>query len=154
MDRISEPVASLSTSMDNMPSQLGERHPPSSMEYIHHRLLFSSPTLDGRTPFGNCHGSPAAHPPRNRPTSISLAPAYIHRRHPPTPTHHLPSNHSAQGLPVVANSGVPLLEDADGVLIRRAYECTFWFLSCTYIGYDKDEWKVNCLLQGLPIVAS
>jgi hypothetical protein len=47
-------------------------------------------------------------------------------------------------------SGVPLLDDNNGVLERRpmrapAYECTFWYLSCSYISYDQEEWKTHCL---------
>ncbi|KAF2190728.1 hypothetical protein K469DRAFT_558965, partial [Zopfia rhizophila CBS 207.26] len=49
-------------------------------------------------------------------------------------------------------SGVPLLEEVDGVLERRpnqirrpAFECSFWFLSCSYISYDLEEWQTHCL---------
>ena len=49
-------------------------------------------------------------------------------------------------------SGVPLLEDVEGVLERRpnpirqaTYECPFWFLSCSYASSDKEEWKTHTL---------
>jgi hypothetical protein len=48
-------------------------------------------------------------------------------------------------------SGVPLLENNNGVLERRplvrtpVYKCTFWYLSCSYISYDQEEWKTHCL---------
>ncbi|KAF2636416.1 hypothetical protein P280DRAFT_363929, partial [Massarina eburnea CBS 473.64] len=49
-------------------------------------------------------------------------------------------------------SGVPLLEEINGALERRPnqlrqplYECAFWFLSCSYISYDEEEWGTHCL---------
>lgn len=49
-------------------------------------------------------------------------------------------------------TGVPLLEENNGVLLRpqsqvRApvYECPFWFLSCAFIASDKEEWEVHSL---------
>ncbi|KAF2792055.1 hypothetical protein K505DRAFT_279517 [Melanomma pulvis-pyrius CBS 109.77] len=50
-------------------------------------------------------------------------------------------------------SGVPLLEETDGILERRpnttrtraVYECAFWFLSCSYISYDQEEWRTHCI---------
>ncbi|OCK85771.1 hypothetical protein K432DRAFT_3274 [Lepidopterella palustris CBS 459.81] len=48
-------------------------------------------------------------------------------------------------------SGVPLLEEVDGVLERRpifrqpVFECAFWFLSCSYISHNEDEWRTHCL---------
>lgn len=49
-------------------------------------------------------------------------------------------------------SGVPLLEEVDGVLERRpnqirqpVFECSFWFLSCSYISHDQAEWATHCL---------
>ena len=47
-------------------------------------------------------------------------------------------------------SGVPLLEEIDGVLERRAQhrsplECAFSFLSCSYTSSDQEEWRTHCL---------
>ncbi|KAF2015665.1 hypothetical protein BU24DRAFT_491882 [Aaosphaeria arxii CBS 175.79] len=49
-------------------------------------------------------------------------------------------------------SGVPLLDDVNGVLEtpaeaprRPVYECTFWFLYCSYVTQDEDDWNVHCL---------
>ncbi|KAJ4297474.1 hypothetical protein N0V90_005366 [Kalmusia sp. IMI 367209] len=49
-------------------------------------------------------------------------------------------------------TGVPLLEEVNGVLERPlnpcrtpVYECAFWFLTCTYISDDMEEWKTHCL---------
>lgn len=49
-------------------------------------------------------------------------------------------------------SGVPLLEDENGVLVRQlnkpclsTYECSFWFLNCCYVSEDQEEWRTHCL---------
>lgn len=49
-------------------------------------------------------------------------------------------------------SGVPLLEEVDGVLERRQnavqkpiFECSFWFLDCSYMSNDREEWATHCL---------
>ncbi|KAJ4292436.1 protein phosphatase regulator [Kalmusia sp. IMI 367209] len=49
-------------------------------------------------------------------------------------------------------TGVPLLEDVNGVLELRqneyrapCYECSFWFLNCSYVSYNEEEWKTHCL---------
>ncbi|KAF2741159.1 hypothetical protein EJ04DRAFT_518332 [Polyplosphaeria fusca] len=49
-------------------------------------------------------------------------------------------------------SGVPLLEDVNGVLEWRpnqvrqpVFECSFWFLGCSYISTDQEEWRTHCL---------
>lgn len=64
-----------------------------------------------------------------------------------TPTETSISTGLAEGF-----AGVPLLEEVHGVLEKRPsltrpplFECSFWFLSCTYISDDPDEWKTHCL---------
>ncbi|KAF2689770.1 hypothetical protein K458DRAFT_384408 [Lentithecium fluviatile CBS 122367] len=49
-------------------------------------------------------------------------------------------------------TGVPLLEEVNGVLERdprqnrkTVYECAFWFLSCSYISDNEEEWNTHCL---------
>ncbi|KAF2494133.1 hypothetical protein BU16DRAFT_65607 [Lophium mytilinum] len=43
-----------------------------------------------------------------------------------------------------------VLEEVDGVLELRpnlrsaAYECAFWFLSCSYVSTDEEEWRAHC----------
>jgi hypothetical protein len=89
-----------------------------------------------------------------------MAPACIHQsssasQHPPslfnyseaTPTETSISTGLASRF-----SGVPLLEDNNGVLERPlnltrqpVFECSFWFLSCSYISLDIEEWRTHCL---------
>ncbi|KAF2648203.1 hypothetical protein K491DRAFT_613203 [Lophiostoma macrostomum CBS 122681] len=89
-----------------------------------------------------------------------MAPACIHQsssasQHPPslfnfseaTPTETSISTGLASRL-----SGVPLLDDNNGVLelpsnsIRQpVFECSFWFLRCSYIAIDMEEWRTHCL---------
>ncbi|KAF2195525.1 hypothetical protein K469DRAFT_14220 [Zopfia rhizophila CBS 207.26] len=47
---------------------------------------------------------------------------------------------------------IVMLEEVNGGLERRPnqsltpnYECPFWFLSCSYISRDKEEWKIHSL---------
>ncbi|KAF2873014.1 hypothetical protein BDV95DRAFT_475732, partial [Massariosphaeria phaeospora] len=90
----------------------------------------------------------------------SMAPACIHQHSnastcPPslyqfsdaTPTETSISTALASHL-----SGVPLLDEVNGVLERQPsqfrtpiYECSFWFLSCSYASRDEDEWNTHCL---------
>lgn len=90
----------------------------------------------------------------------SMAQAYIHQpsnasTHPPslynysdaTPTETSVSTGLASFFP-----GVPLLEENNGVLERPrnqyrtpVHECAFWFLSCSYISSDREEWLTHCL---------
>ncbi|ORY12222.1 hypothetical protein BCR34DRAFT_305164 [Clohesyomyces aquaticus] len=49
-------------------------------------------------------------------------------------------------------SGVPLLEDVDGVLQQKdsvtattPFECSFWFLDCCYCSHDHNDWRTHCL---------
>lgn len=44
------------------------------------------------------------------------------------------------------------LDEFDGVLVQTLsttsapeYQCVFWFLDCTYLSRDSEEWKVHCL---------
>jgi len=89
-----------------------------------------------------------------------MAPACIHQssgasNHPPSLYHYsdaTPTETSISTGLASRFSGVPLLEDVNGVLERRpntirqpTYECSFWFLSCSYISYDKEEWRTHCL---------
>ena len=64
-----------------------------------------------------------------------------------TPTETSISTAQASYLP-----GVPLLEDNNGVLERQStlmrrpmYQCPFWFLSCSYVTEDVEEWRTHCL---------
>jgi hypothetical protein len=90
----------------------------------------------------------------------SMAPALLHQHNPST--HNPPSLRSCitEATPTETSistglvshfSGVPLLEDNNGVLeIPRAqfrtpvYECAFWFLNCPYISQNKYEWETHC----------
>lgn len=91
-----------------------------------------------------------------------MAPALIHQSnastHPPslrsyyTNTEATPTETSISTGLASHFSGVPLLEDNNGVLEQpraqmRApvYECAFWFLSCGCIFADKEEWETHCL---------
>jgi hypothetical protein len=89
----------------------------------------------------------------------SMAPALIHQS---APSAHPPSLRSCytEATPTETSistglashfTGVPLLEENDGVLelprtqIRTpVYECAFWFLSCRYISPNKEEWMTHC----------
>ncbi|OCL09509.1 hypothetical protein AOQ84DRAFT_256139, partial [Glonium stellatum] len=88
----------------------------------------------------------------------SMARAHIHI--PSTASAYTPSLLYSEGTPTESSvstglasrfSGVPLLEEVDGVLERRTnlrqpvFECAFWFLSCSYVSYDQDEWRTHCL---------
>lgn len=129
---------------------------------IHARLVHFASSPDGQVP-ASLYGSspPYARSVRSsRRSSSSMAPACIHQSnastHPPslyyypseaTPTETSISTGLASHLP-----SVPLLEDRNGVLERplnqiRApvFECAFWFLGCSYISPDEDEWKIHCL---------
>jgi hypothetical protein len=97
-----------------------------------------------------------------RTSTSSMRPALIHEppyiAHPPslrdnyssaTPTETSISTGLASHI-----SGVPLLEDNNGVLETprdtthpTILECTFWFLSCAYLahGHHVEEWKTHCL---------
>jgi hypothetical protein len=131
---------------------------------IHARLVHfstsSSSSSDGPVP-----ASYSSNPPhqceysRSPRSSSSMAPACIHQSNASTHTPSLynfsdttPTETSISTGLASRLSGVPLLEDVNGVLERRPnqcraplYECAFWFLSCTYISYDEEEWKTHCL---------
>ncbi|KAH7075475.1 hypothetical protein BKA63DRAFT_414073 [Paraphoma chrysanthemicola] len=97
------------------------------------------------------------HYPRSR--GSSMAPALVHQF---TPSAYPPSLHSCrtEATPTETSistglashlPGVQLLEENNGVLeisrplIRTpVYECAFWFLSCSYISHNQEEWMVHC----------
>lgn len=123
---------------------------------IHARLVHFSSSFDGPVP-APYSASPSYS--RSLRSSSSMAPACIHQS---TASTHPPSlYHNSDATPTETSistglashfSGVPLLEEVNGVLERRpnqcrapVYECVFWFLSCTYIACDEDEWKTHCL---------
>ncbi|KAF2262404.1 hypothetical protein CC78DRAFT_534898 [Lojkania enalia] len=125
---------------------------------IHARLVHLSQSPDEGPSSSSYNPSPPH--PRSQRSNSSMAPACIHQsstasQHPPslynyseaTPTETSVSTGLASHL-----SGVPLLEEVNGVLERRpnqirtpAFECSFWFLNCSYISFDREEWKTHCL---------
>ncbi|CAO2651227.1 Nn.00g095240.m01.CDS01 [Neocucurbitaria sp. VM-36] len=130
---------------------------------IHARLVhFDQITLDGLVPNNS---SPAVEYPRSatvKSGGSSMAPALIHQSnastHPPslrsyyTNTDATPTETSISTGLASHFSGLPLLEDNDGVLelprtqIRYPqYECTFWFLSCRHVFDNKELWETHCL---------
>ncbi|KAB2102197.1 hypothetical protein AG0111_0g9486 [Alternaria gaisen] len=47
--------------------------------------------------------------------------------------------------------GYPPLDDVNGILVipegehrPPIYECSFWFLNCSYVSRDAEEWKTQC----------
>lgn len=124
---------------------------------IHARLVQFSSSPEGPVP--SLYGSSPPNPRSHRSNS-SMAPACIHQ--PSTASTQAPSllNYS-EATPTETSistglasqfTGVPLLEEVNGVLERQpnqirqpAFECSFWFLSCSYISYDKEEWRTHCL---------
>jgi hypothetical protein len=135
-------------------------------ESIHARLAGVHFDLESSAEGLEEPGSPSSPPRGEYPRSIcsascgsSMAPALIHQSapsaHPPslrscyteaTPTETSISTGLANHL-----SGVPLLEDHNGVLELPAtqiqtpvYECAFWFLSCGYISRNQEEWITHC----------
>ncbi|PVI06688.1 hypothetical protein DM02DRAFT_496124, partial [Periconia macrospinosa] len=92
-------------------------------------------------------------------TSMSMAPTCIHQ---PSASTHPPSLYNFSDATPTETSistglasqftGMPLLEEVNGILERRPnpyrrpiYECAFWFLSCSYASDDEEEWKTHCL---------
>lgn len=140
-------------------SPLGEWLQASPNDDIHARLARFSYLADGPGP-SSAASPPCSHPRSVRSNGSSMAPTCVHyasnaSAHPPslynfsdaTPTETSISTGLASQFP-----GVPLLEENNGVLERPLnqcrtplYECAFWFLSCSYISYNKDEWKEHCL---------
>ena len=121
-------------------------------------------------PSSDIHGRLAAHYylPGNPSTpnqsqysqSISSSMARTHLHMPSTASACAPSLLYSEATPTESSvstglasrfSGVPLLEEIDGVLERRPnyrqpiFECAFWFLSCSYISHDQEEWRTHCL---------
>ncbi|OAL54586.1 hypothetical protein IQ07DRAFT_501161, partial [Pyrenochaeta sp. DS3sAY3a] len=86
----------------------------------------------------------------NRPSALSenanTGPPSLHHYSEATPTE------TSMSGPASHFSGIPFLEEVDGVLERPpnqertpVWECSFWFLSCSYISCDQEEWKTHCL---------
>ncbi|KAF2017258.1 hypothetical protein BU24DRAFT_334836, partial [Aaosphaeria arxii CBS 175.79] len=93
-------------------------------------------------------------------SNSSMAPACIHQpsdtsTHPPSLYNYseaTPTETSISTSIVSRLSGVPLLEERNGVLERTendiqhpTYECCFHFLNCNYITHDPREWRTHCL---------
>jgi hypothetical protein len=151
---------SLAAVLDNIvhQNQLGEWLSSPTRD-IHARLVHFSTSPD-RDPYSSYSSSPPNPRSSHRSTS-SMAPACIHQQpsnastHPPSLYHYsdaTPTETSISTGLASRFSGVPLLEDNNGVLEQRltqirqpAYECSFWFLSCSYISYDQEEWATHCL---------
>ncbi|KAF2116960.1 hypothetical protein BDV96DRAFT_491250, partial [Lophiotrema nucula] len=121
------------------------------------RLVHLSQAFDGPGPSSS---TPRPPNPRSHRSDSSMAPACIHQSS--TASTQAPSlfNYS-EATPTETSidtglasrfTGVPLLEEVNGVLERPpnrihapAFECSFWFLSCSYISYDQEEWRIHCL---------
>jgi hypothetical protein len=127
---------------------------------IHARLVHFSESPDRLSAASLSYSSSPPNPRSSVRSSNSMAPACIHQSS--TASQHPPSLYDySEATPTETSvdtglasrfSGVPLLEEVNGVLERRpgqvrqpAFECTFWFLSCPYISYDQDEWRTHCL---------
>ncbi|KAF2689394.1 hypothetical protein K458DRAFT_127311 [Lentithecium fluviatile CBS 122367] len=122
---------------------------------IHARLVHFSSSSDGPAPASFSSSPPY---PRSLRSSSSMAPACIHQSNAST---HAPSLYYSDATPTETSidtelasrlSGMPLLEEVNGVLERRpnqcrtpVFECAFWFLSCSYISDNEDEWNTHCL---------
>ena len=148
---------SLAGMLDNSvtQTQLGEWLQSPTRD-IHARLVHFSSSSDGPVPVPYS-SSPSYS--RSMRSSSSMAPACIHQSNastrPPSLYHHsdaTPTETSISTGLASHLSGMPLLEDVNGVLERRpnqrrtpVYECAFWFLSCTYISDIEEEWKTHCL---------
>jgi hypothetical protein len=134
---------------------------------IYARLAFPSAVSDGPAPSPVSHAPcpsastpPCSNPRSARSTGPSMAPPWVHQSNASTQAPSLsglseatPTETSVStGQASFLTGGVPLLEDDNGVLVRpqhacRApvYECTFWFLRCSYISCNLDEWHTHCL---------
>ncbi|KAF1962979.1 hypothetical protein CC80DRAFT_399602 [Byssothecium circinans] len=136
---------------------------------IHARLVHfasssSSASADGPALSSNSYNTTPSSPnyPRSIRSGSSMAPTCLHQSnastHPPSLYHYsdaTPTETSISTGLASQFSGVPLLEPVigiEGLLERRPnqyrqplYECAFWFLSCSYISYDEEEWKEHCL---------
>ena len=131
-------------------------------EDIHARLAFLPSVPDGPEP--SFTSSPSCSHPRSvRSNTSSMAPTCVHypsnaSAYPPSLYTPCPSEATTPTETSISTglasqfAGVPLLEENNGVLERPlthcpnpVYECAFWFLSCSFISLDKDEWKTHCL---------
>ncbi|KAF2257069.1 hypothetical protein BU26DRAFT_35536 [Trematosphaeria pertusa] len=159
MDPANPASASLAAILENSVTrpQLGEWLESPTRD-IAARLVHFASSPDGPGPASYSASPPYSRSVQSVRSSSSMAPAYIHQSNAST---HPPSLHHSEATPTETSistglasrfSGVPLLEEVNGVLERRpnqyrapVYECAFWFLSCTYISRDEEEWKTHCL---------
>ncbi|KAF1997731.1 hypothetical protein P154DRAFT_524599 [Amniculicola lignicola CBS 123094] len=162
------PSTSLSAILENniTHSQIAEWLSSSTRDISARLVQFSSSPDDfARTSSASYSSSAAAAPHTHCPRSqrsggSSMAPACIHQSsnastHPPSLYHYseaTPTETSISTGLASRFSGVPLLEEVNGVLERQRgalrqpiFECSFWFLSCSYISTDQEEWRVHCL---------
>jgi hypothetical protein len=130
---------------------------------IHDRLVHFSPSSEPE-PYAPYLPSPPNPRSSHRTTSsmaMSMAPARIHQQPSNASTQPPSFYHYSDATPTETSistglasrfSGVPLLEENNGVLEQRvtqiqqpAFECCFWFLKCSYISNDQEEWATHCL---------
>lgn len=95
-------------------------------------------------------------------TTFSMAPTLIHQSNASNGTPSLYSSTRTTDASTLEESistglanhlaGFPPLEEVDGVLVqptsavwRPRYECLFWFLDCSYLSHDMEEWETHCL---------
>ncbi|KAF1966245.1 hypothetical protein BU23DRAFT_574199 [Bimuria novae-zelandiae CBS 107.79] len=131
----------------------------SSHEDIHARLVNLASFSEGPGP-SFTSSPPCSHPRSARSNASSMAPTCVHyasnaSAHPPSLYHYsdaTPTETSISTGLASQFSGVPLLEENNGVLERPLtqcrspmYECAFWFLSCSNVFHEKEEWKEHCL---------
>jgi len=119
----------------------------------------SSDVSDRLAAFYSLPGAPqqvTAHP---HPQSIGSSMARTQLHQPSNASGYAPSLLYSEATPTESSvstglasrlSGFQLLEEVDGVLELRpnlrspVYECAFWFLSCSYISQDREEWRTHC----------
>lgn len=123
------------------------------------RLSHPLPSSDGLH-LSSFYGSSPPKSPPSQQSSSSMAPACVHQ--PSTASTRPPSLYNySEATPTETSistglashfSGVPLLDDNNGVLVRRenniqrpVFECCFWFLNCSYLSNNQEEWQIHCL---------
>ena len=152
MDRSSEPLATPPQQNSNTHTLLGKWL--SDLPIGVHECFAGNYSLPGGS---NAKTHPPSYAKSNcssmKSICSSIKSSHSTSRHAPsllyseaTPTESSVSTGLASGF-----SGVPLLEELDGVLERRpnfcssVFECPLWFLNCSYISNDKEEWKTHGL---------
>ncbi|KAF2205189.1 hypothetical protein GQ43DRAFT_437214 [Delitschia confertaspora ATCC 74209] len=171
---ISTRFALLSSAL--LPSVLLSSEDPSRSSHAGSSNSSSTTATSQQHPHHHPHPHPHHHPPQSLSlshksfpytpsfslSSLSMARTTLHQ--PSLTSAYAPSlcfTTTTNGTPTESSistglasrlSGVPLLEEVDGVLEIRpnqlrepAFECSFWFLSCSYISRDREEWLVHCL---------